>query len=162
MCALSYLWKPEWGIGERNEENDGNAGNQGGIARNRSGNNGNQGGNAGNAGNQGGNDENTENQGGNTRNAGNQGENAGNAGDQGGNEGNKGKNLLIGVQLINYNCGEEQKWKEICEKYSFDSLVREIIKETNLNTVFCFNKYYFILINWKENMLNINVFFVIE
>ena len=36
-------------------------------------------------------------------NAENQGRNAGN---QGGNEGNRGENLRIGVELMNYNCGE--------------------------------------------------------
>ena len=39
-----YLKKPEWGIGELNEGNDGNAKNQGG----NDGNTGNRGGNAGN------------------------------------------------------------------------------------------------------------------
>ena len=41
-----YPKKPEWGIGERNEGNYGNTGNQGGI----DGNTGNQGGDAGNRG----------------------------------------------------------------------------------------------------------------
>ena len=41
-----YLKKPEWGIGERNEGNDGNAANQGG----NDGNAGNRGGNARNRG----------------------------------------------------------------------------------------------------------------
>ena len=57
LCK-GYLLKPEWGIGERNEENDGNTGNQGG----NDGDAGNQGGNDGNAGNQGGNAGNAENQ----------------------------------------------------------------------------------------------------
>ena len=45
---------------------------------------------------------------------------------------------------------ERDKNKKKCahlSKYSFDTLVSEIIKETNLNTDFCFLKYYFILIN---------------
>ena len=37
-------------------------------------------------------------------------------------------------------------------------MVWETIKETNLNIDFYFHKYYFILINWKKNMLNINSF----
>ena len=55
---IGYLSKPEWGTGECNEGNDGNAekqggnaGNQGGNVENRGGNAGNQGGNAGNIGN---------------------------------------------------------------------------------------------------------------
>ena len=39
-------------------------------------------------------------------------------------------------------------------------MVWETIKETNLNTDFYFHKYYFISINWKKNMLNINDFFL--
>ena len=46
-------------------------------------------------------------------------------------------------------------------KYSFDTLVWETIKETKLNTNHCFHKYYFILINQKENILDINLFHVI-
>ena len=46
-------------------------------------------------------------------NAGNQGGNAGNqsgnAGNQGRNAGNQGENLLRGVELMNYNCGEGQE-----------------------------------------------------
>ena len=53
-----------------------------------------------------GNDGNAGNQSGNGRNAGNQGRNAGN---QGRNAGNQGENLRIGVELMNYNCGEGQK-----------------------------------------------------
>ena len=45
-------------------------------------------------------------------------------------------------------------------KISFDTWVWETIKETNLNNDFYVHKYYFILINWKENILNINVFLV--
>ena len=36
------------------------------------------------------------------------------------------------------------------QKHSFNTLVWEIIKQPNLNTGFYFHKYYFILINWKE------------
>ena len=36
----------------------------------------------------------------------------------------------------------------------FDTLVWETIKETNLNTDFCFHKYYFILKNWKYAQYN--------
>ena len=43
-------------------------------------------------------------------------------------------------------------------KCSFDVLLWETVKETNAD--FYFRKYYFKLINWKENMLNINVFLV--
>ena len=43
-------------------------------------------------------------------------------------------------------------------KYSFDVLLWETVKETK--TDFYFRKYYFKLINWKENMLNMNVFLV--
>ena len=91
---IGYLEKPEWGIRERNEGNDGNVGNQGGNA-------GNQGGNAGN---QGGND-------------GNHSGNVGNARNQDLNEGNKGENLRIGVELINYNRGEGQETRNctFCE-----------------------------------------------
>ena len=34
------------------------------------------------------------------------------------------------------------------------------VKETNLNTDFYFCKYYFLLINWKENIFNINALVV--
>ena len=81
-----YLRKPEKGIGEQNEENDGNAANQGG--------------NDGNAGNQGGNDG---DQGGNDGNAGNAGNQRGNV------EGGMRQirvNLCIGIKLMNYNWGE--------------------------------------------------------
>ena len=42
-----------------------------------------------------------------------------------GNEGNKVENLRIGVELMNYNCGEGQKLKEMCVfiRHSFDTLV---------------------------------------
>ena len=50
--------------------------------------------------------------------------------------------------------------KAFLKKYSFDVLVWETVKETNLNTDFYFRKYYFILVNWKENMFNINVFLI--
>ena len=46
------------------------------------------------------------------------------------------------------------------QKYSFNVFLWETVKETNLNNDFYFRKYYFILINWKENVLNINVFLV--
>ena len=73
---------------------------------------GNQGENAGNAGNQGEDDRNAGNQGGNVGNqGGNDGNQGGNMGNQGGNVGNKGGNLRIGLELMNYNCGEGQ---EIC------------------------------------------------
>ena len=36
-------------------------------------------------------------------------------------------------------------------------MVWETVKQTNLNTDSCLLKYYFILINRKKNMLNINV-----
>ena len=36
----------------------------------------------------------------------------------------------------------------------------KLIKETNLTTEIYFDKYYFTLINWKENKLNINGFLV--
>ena len=62
-----YLQTPEWPIGERNEENDRNAWNQGGYAENY----------------------------------------GGNAGNRDENEGNQGKNLCTGVELMNWNCGEE-------------------------------------------------------
>ena len=46
----------------------------------------------------------------NTQNqSGNDGNQSGNAVNQGGNEGNKGENLRIGLELLNYNCGEGQK-----------------------------------------------------
>ena len=38
--------------------------------------------------------------------------------------------------------------------------IEKLIKETNLTTEFYFDKYYFTLINWKENKLNINGFLV--
>ena len=43
---------------------------------------------------------------GNDGNAGNQSGNGRNAGNQGRNAGNQGENLRIGVELMNYNCGE--------------------------------------------------------
>ena len=52
---------------------------------------------------------------GNDGNVGNQGGNDGNQGgtarNQGGNERTKGENLRIGVELMNYKCGEGQKTK---------------------------------------------------
>ena len=36
------------------------------------------------------------------------------------------------------------------QKYTFNTLVWEMIKQPNLSTGFHFHKYYFILINWKE------------
>ena len=72
VLLVSVSVKAGMGIGERNQENDGNAGNQSGNAWNQSGNAGNSGGNAGNQdGNDGNQDANMENQGGN---AGNQAE----------------------------------------------------------------------------------------
>ena len=43
---------------------------------------------------------------GNDGKAGNQSGNGRNAGNQGRNAGNQGENLRIGVELMNYNCGE--------------------------------------------------------
>ena len=43
---------------------------------------------------------------GNDGNPGNQSGNGRNAGNQGRNAGNQGENLRIGVELMNYNCGE--------------------------------------------------------
>ena len=73
-------------------------GSQGGIAMN-------QGGNVGNVRNRGGNDGNAGNQGSNDRN-------------QGGNEGNKGENHRIGVELMNYNCGDGQETRNCVSCYS--------------------------------------------
>ena len=77
------------------------------------------------------------------------------------NEGNKGENF---VKEWKWSINVEWDKNKRCAhsgKYSFDTLVWETNKETNLNTDFYFPKYYFILIYWKENMLNINVFLVI-
>ena len=55
-----------------------------------------------------------------------------------GNEGNQGENLCIGIEMM------KKMWRgmkikgnmRIYKKYSFDTFIRETIKETNLNTVF--------------------------
>ena len=65
LFVVGCLWKPEWGTGEWNEGNHGNAGNQDGNAENQGGNVGNRGGEYRGCGEWGG-------------NAGNQDENAGN------------------------------------------------------------------------------------
>ena len=60
-----------------------------------------------------------------------------------GNEGNHGENLRIGIEYM-IRTVELDKNKRKCAhlyKYSFDTLVWETIKETNLNTDFCFYKY---------------------
>ena len=115
-------------------------------------------GNDGNGGNQRGNDGNAENQGGN----------AGNAGNRGGNGGNWGWKWRDSGWESSYRSGidELELWKGIKLRgnmciYENVVLVWETIKETNLNTGYCFHKYYFILINQKENILHINVFHVI-
>ena len=45
--------------------------------------------------------------------------------------------------------------------YKIIVLLWETIKESNSNTDFYSHEYYVTLMNWKENMLNINVFLVI-
>ena len=77
---MDYLYKPEWGIGERNE---------------------------GNVGNQGGND--GEMRGIRVRMMGKRGIRVEMRGTGGENEGNKGDDLRVGVDLMNDNRGEGQK-----------------------------------------------------
>ena len=92
VLLVSVSVKARMGIGEWNQENDGNARNQSGNARNQSANAGNSGGNVGNQdGNDGNQGENVGNQGGNARNqGGNAGNQVGNDGNQGGDAGNQG------------------------------------------------------------------------
>ena len=52
--------------------------------------------------------------------------------------------------------GTEHIYKNIVLTFWYEKK----IKIANLKTGFYFRKYYFLLINWKENMLNINVFLV--
>ena len=101
---------------------------------------------------------------------GNAGNKGGNAGNCVGNAGNWGwewgelgceSTYRSGIDELELWRGIKIKGNKRIYRNSFDTLGWETNKETNLNTDFCFHNYYFIWINRKENMLNINVFLVI-